>query len=89
MGLHTAWYLDGETVAVPAKATRDKVASLCGVARDNILDSASEDVAIVRQASSEWWAIIKGVPEPQQVTASMQLASEWGSNKSVCVVVCK
>mmetsp|Transcript_3715 Transcript_3715/g.9272 ORF Transcript_3715/g.9272 Transcript_3715/m.9272 type:complete len:417 (-) Transcript_3715:124-1374(-) len=53
--------LHGQAVAVPAEAARHVVARLAGVARHNVLDGASQDVAIVRQASGEGRAIVEDV----------------------------
>ena len=39
--------LDRQTMAVPARATGDMMASLAGVAGDDILDGAREDVSVV------------------------------------------
>ena len=41
-------------------------AALVGVARDHVLDGARQDVAIVRQAGGEGWAVIEVVCRPKE-----------------------
>ena len=53
-------HLDGNAVRVPAESALDKVAGLRRVARNNILDRAGEDVAIVRKAGRKGRAVVKG-----------------------------
>mmetsp|Transcript_26727 Transcript_26727/g.33313 ORF Transcript_26727/g.33313 Transcript_26727/m.33313 type:complete len:503 (-) Transcript_26727:26-1534(-) len=52
--------LDGQSVAIPAKAALHVVAFHSGIPRHNILDGAGGDVAVVRQSSSEGGAIVEG-----------------------------
>ena len=53
--------LDGQAMAVPAEAARDVVAGGGLVARDDVLDGAGEDVAVVRQARGERRAVVEDV----------------------------
>lgn len=53
----------GQAVAVPAKSSVHVEATLMGKAGDNVLDGASEDVPVVRQACGERRAIVEGVPK--------------------------
>mmetsp|Transcript_41792 Transcript_41792/g.110426 ORF Transcript_41792/g.110426 Transcript_41792/m.110426 type:complete len:1093 (+) Transcript_41792:362-3640(+) len=51
--------LDRDAVAVPAEAPLHVVAALVRVARDDVLDRAREDVAIVRQPGGERRAVVE------------------------------
>jgi hypothetical protein len=54
-------HLDGQTVGVPAEATLDAVTAHRPVARDDVLQCAGDDVAVVRQARREGRAVVEDV----------------------------
>ena len=49
-------------MAIPAKSPVYMKATLMGEPGDNVFDGTSQNVTIMRQASSKWWPIIKCVP---------------------------
>lgn len=49
-------------MAIPAKSPVHVKAALMGKPGDNVLDGTSQDVAIMRQTSGKWRAIIESVP---------------------------
>jgi hypothetical protein len=53
--------LDRKTVGVPTKTALDVVTLHGPISRNDVLDSTGEKVAIVRQASCEWRAIVECV----------------------------
>jgi hypothetical protein len=51
--------LGGQAVGVPAEAPLDVAAAHGLVARHDVLDVAGEQVAVVRQAVGEGWAVVE------------------------------
>lgn len=66
--------LDGKAVAVPAEATSDVVAVHGLVAGDNVLDSPSQDVAVVREPRREGRPVVEDIL--RQVLGALQLGLE-------------
>ena len=56
--------LNGKTVAVPTESPLAVVARLGGIASHHVFDGACSDVAVVREACGEGWAVVEGVGLP-------------------------